>query len=126
MPVSTRLAPVLGLAVLGMLLVLVPLLATVWMSFLVGAPGRGAYTLQNYVAVFTDPFGYRVLLNTVLFALGSSAIAMVIAAPLAWTVARTDLPYSRAISLMMGMVLVIPGFIQGMGWAVLLSPSIGI
>src|SRR4051812_40268081 len=126
MVISRRLAPVLGLALLGTLLILVPLLATAWLSFLVGAPGRAQYTLENYATVLTDTFGYRVLLNTLVFAVGSTVIAAAIGAPLAWTVARTDLPFARTISLILGMVLVIPGFIQGMGWAVLLSPNIGL
>ena len=123
---SAALLPVLALALGGALLILVPLLATGWISFMVGVPGFGDYTLSNYKQVLVDPFGYRVLLNTFEFALGSTAIALVVGAPLAWSVARTDFPFRHAISLMLGMVLVIPGFLQAMGWALMLSPNIGI
>lgn len=126
MTISWRLAPVLGVALLGTLAVLLPLLATGWISFLVGVPGQGYYTLQNYATAVSDSFGYRALLNTVIFAIGSTALAIAIGAPLAWAVARTDLPYKHAITLALGLVLVIPGFIQGIGWAVLLSPNIGL
>jgi iron(III) transport system permease protein len=122
---SWRLAPVLGVALIGTVIVLVPLVATGWISLLVGAPGLGTYTLQNYETVLTDPFGLRVLGNTLVLAVGSTLLALAIGAPLAWAVARTDLPMKHLISLMMGMVLVVPGFIQGMGWAVMLSPNIG-
>ena len=118
--------PVLLLALVGILVISVPLLATGWISFRDGIPGLGEYTLGNYRQVLTDPFGYRVIINTFIFALGSTAIALVLGAPLAWTVARTDLPFRNAIGLLVGMILVIPGFMQGMGWALMLSPNIGI
>lgn len=124
--VSWRLLPVLGLALFGVVLVLIPLLATVWVSFIGGSPGQVHYTVENYAKVFTDPFGYRVLLNTVILAIGSTVIAVGIGAPLAWAVARTDLPLKHFITLMMGVILVVPGFIQGIGWAVMLSPTIGL
>ena len=124
--VSLHLLPVLGLALFGAVLVLIPLLATVWISFTGGSPGDVQYTAEHYVKVFTDPFGYRVLLNTVILAIGSTVIAVGIGAPLAWAVARTDLPLKHFIILMMGVILIVPGFIQGIGWAVMLSPTIGL
>lgn len=123
---SFALFPVLAVAVGGVVLVIVPLLATGWISFMVGVPGYGEYTLANYTQVLFDPFGYRVFMNTLLFAIGSTAMALVVGAPLAWSVARTDLPFRHSISFLLGMILVIPGFLQAMGWALMLSPNIGI
>ena len=114
------------MALVGVLLILVPLLATGWISFTVGVPGQGLYTLSNYGQILIDPFGHRVILNTLIFALGSSAIALAVGAPLAWSVARTNLPFRHTIGVLIGMILVIPGFMQGMGWALMLSPNIGI
>lgn len=124
--VSRALFPVVVVALSGVVLILLPLLATGWISFMVGVPGYGTYTLANYQQVLLDPFGYRVLLNTLLFAFGSTAMALILSAPLAWSVARTDLPFRHAIGFLLGMVLVIPGFLQAMGWALMLSPNIGI
>jgi iron(III) transport system permease protein len=114
------------IAFVGAAFILVPLLATVWIGFISGVPGAGQHTPANYEQVLADPFGYQVLFNTVRFAFFSAALAMLIAAPLAWAVARTDLPFRNTISILLGMVLVIPGFFQAMGWALLLSPNIGI
>lgn len=122
----SALFPVLSMALVGVLLILVPLLATGWISFTVGVPGQGLYTLSNYGQILIDPFGHRVILNTLIFALGSSAIALAVGAPLAWSVARTNLPFRHTIGVLIGMILVIPGFMQGMGWALMLSPNIGI
>jgi iron(III) transport system permease protein len=82
--------------------------------------------LENYATVVSDPFGYRVLVNTAVLAIGSTLIAILIGAPLTWAVARTDLPLKHFITLMMGVILIVPGFIQGIGWAVMLSPTIGL
>ena len=60
----------------------VPLVATGWISLMVGAPGLGTYTLQNYETVLTDPFGLRVLGNTLVLAVGSTLLALAIGAPL--------------------------------------------
>ncbi len=119
-------APVVAIASLGVLLILGPVIATVWIAFTLGIPGHGEYSLANFSRVALDPFGYRVIGNTLIFATGATAIALAIAAPLAWAVARTDIPFRRSIILLLGMILVVPGFLQAMGWALLLSPNIGI
>lgn len=126
MRVSRSLFPVLSLAVAASLYVLAPLLATFWIGFLEGLPGFSRYTLANYLEVLTDSFGHRALWNTLIFALPTTVCAMGLAVPVAWAVARTDLPLKQATILLMGLVLVVPGFIQGMGWSVLASPKIGI
>jgi iron(III) transport system permease protein len=118
--------PVIGVALTGVLLILGPLLATLWVSFMLGIPGQGEYSLDNFRRVLFDPFGYRVILNTLIFAVGATGMALTVAAPLAWAVARTDLPFRKSISLMLGMILIVPGFLQAMGWALMLSPNIGI
>lgn len=126
MKTSRALFPVAAVSIVGILLILGPLLATLWISFMIGIPGQGEYSLENFRRVIFDPFGYRILLNTLVFASGATAMALSIAAPLAWAVARTDLPLRNSISLLLGMILVVPGFLQAMGWALMLSPNIGI
>ena len=56
--------PIYGTAFAGAALIVVPLLATVWIGFIVGVPGAGQHTSANYEQVLFDPFGYEVLLNT--------------------------------------------------------------
>ena len=126
MKVSRAFGPVLGVALVGVLLILGPLLATAWISVTSGTPGHGEFTMENFAKVATDPFGYKVLLNTLIFAVGATAIAIGIGAPLAWAVARTDIPFRKSVILLLGMILIVPGFLQAMGWALMLSPNIGI
>jgi iron(III) transport system permease protein len=119
-------SPIAAVAAVGATLILLPLLTTLWISLTAGVSGAGGYTLDNFNRVVSDKFGHQAMLNTLVFGLGSTALAIVLGAPMAWAVARTDLPAKRELALVMGMVLVIPGFIQGIGWAQLLSPTIGI
>lgn len=126
MKTSLASAPVIGIASFGVLLILGPVIATVWIGFTLGIPGHGEFSLANFSRVALDPFGYRVVGNTLIFATGATVIALVIAAPLAWAVARTDLPFRKSIILLLGMILIVPGFLQAMGWALMLSPNIGI
>ena len=125
MRISRALIPVSAAAITATLYVLIPLLATFWIGFLDGLPGSSRYTLQNYMEVVRDPFGHRALWNTTLFALPTTLFTMILALPLAWVVARTDLRFKQLIVMLMGLVLIIPGFIQGMGWSILLGPQIG-
>jgi iron(III) transport system permease protein len=125
MRMSRALIPVLAAAIAATLYVLIPLLATFWIGFLDGLPGASQYTLGNYLEVLRDTFGHRALLNTVLLAVPTTFFTIILSLPLAWSVARTDLPFKQWIVLLMGLVLIIPGFIQGMGWSILLGPKIG-
>ena len=63
------------------------LLATIfWLSFIEGAPGDPdiGYTLDNYVAIFSDPFTYRVIWNTFAFLVVTLIVAFSLALPMAW------------------------------------------
>jgi iron(III) transport system permease protein len=117
---------VLVVSFLGLILIILPLVATVWISFTVGIPGVGDHSLENYRRLVSDSFGYRTIRNTFIFAISSTLMALAIAGPLAWAVARTDLPLRNSVSFLLGMILVIPGFLQAMGWVLLLSPNIGL
>jgi iron(III) transport system permease protein len=105
------------------------LLATViWLSFVEGAPGdpKLAYTLRNYVVIFSDPFTFRVLGNTVAFLVVTLVVAFALALPMAWLLERTDFPGKPIVFTLMTVALLIPGFAVALGWAFLLHPRIGL
>jgi iron(III) transport system permease protein len=123
------LAPV-PLAVAGVVaLLVVPVVLVVLLASL--RPGAALpfdaapLTLDNFVDLLADPFTYRLLLNTVLYAAVSLAIGMVLAVPLVWLVERTDLPAKVLIASAMYVPLVVPGALKAMGWALLLAPRQG-
>jgi len=117
------------LAVLGASAVILTLLACVlWLSLRSANPGDpdAIYTLVNYSEILAEPFTWRVLANTLQFAVIALAISMLFGLPAAWLFARTDLPGKVLLSSLMTVGLLIPGFASAMGWLFLLHPRIGL
>ena len=74
----------------------VPLLMVMLMSLRTGFPGEGGpLTLANFIAVYSSPGTYKVLLNTLLFASGTVVVTIGFAVPLVWLLMRTDLPFKE-------------------------------
>ena len=74
-------------------IIIVPPVVVLLLSFREGRPidpGQ-AYSFAHYVAVFSNPFIYRVLLNTLGVALTTLIVALAFGVPAAWLVERTDL-----------------------------------
>jgi iron(III) transport system permease protein len=109
-------------------LIVVMLLVVVWLGFRVGDVGDPAahLALGNYRAIFADSALYRVLADTVSFALVTLAVSLAFGVPLAWLVERTDLTGKTAIFTLMTVGLLLPGFASAMGWLFLLHARIGL
>ena len=58
---------------------------------------EGGATLANFVALFTDPTFVDPLITTLIIACSVSVICCLVAAPLGWLVARTDMPLARTV-----------------------------
>jgi len=108
-------------------LVLVPMTLIVISAFkptgLVQDPG---FTFSHVYKVYTDPFFWKLTLNTVQFALGAAVLALVFGGFLAWLVERSDLPGRRFFRTFAILPMVMPPFLLAMCWIMLLSPRTGI
>lgn len=110
-------------ALLLLYLTVVPLLMLLLGSFQV--EGAQGLTLANYVAAYSQARTYRLLLNSILYGAGSSAVAFMLGGSLAWIVERTNTPgrkYFYALSLV---PIIVPGVLSTIAWIFLLSPKIG-
>src|SRR5215831_3206084 len=117
-----RSAPVwVIVALVLLLLILLPLGWLAWVS----VSGDRGPTLAHYARVFTDPRLARALWNTVVLALWSGLVSLVIGAPLAWLTARTDLPGKRAIQSLVMASFVTPPFLGAFAWVMLAGPNAG-
>lgn len=105
-------------------LVLLPLFWLVYYSFRNDA-GGGA-TLQNFVALVADPTLLRAYGIAIAMALGVGVLACVVATPMAWLVARTDLPGRRIIRIMVTASFVTPPFLGAIAYEILAAPNSGI
>jgi iron(III) transport system permease protein len=118
--------PSLAMGLLLAYLVLLPLALIVISSFRPGGfPLDPGFTLANYVKAYGDP-GFPALLGaTVLFALGSAALALVLGTGLAWLVERSDLPGRNALRGLVLLPMATPPILLAIAWAMLLSPRNG-
>src|SRR5262249_61703324 len=114
------------LALLG-LIVGVPVLMVVLMSLRTGFPGEaGPLTLKNFIEAYADAASYEILVNTLLFALGSVGVALLFAVPLSWLLVRTDIPLKKTFYVLLTVGILIPVFLRTIAWILLLSPRIGL
>ena len=112
-------------------LVIVPLIVLVFGSFKSVAPGTPDYftlnlTLENYSRAFASRYLPKATVNTAIFAIGSSSIAFVLGAFLAWITERTNSPFRSLLYVMAISRVILPGVLVTFSWIVLLSPEIGI
>jgi len=109
------------------LLILFLLLIVFWSTFQGGMPGAGtSLTLENYREVFLSGETYRAALNSFLLAAGTVLVNLFFALPSAWLIYRTNLPFKTIFVTLMGLGIVIPGFLKGIAWILLLSPKVGL
>src|SRR5690606_24186341 len=108
-------------------LTVVPLLMVLVASFRpAGIPNSAGWTFAHYLRVWGDPFTYRLVGNTMLFAVGSTIFAITIALGLSWLLERTDMPGRSLFRSAILMPMVTPPLLLAIGWVLILSPSIGI
>jgi iron(III) transport system permease protein len=111
---------------------MVGLMATVgvfvWVSTqkgLLGTP-EAAYSLDNYRVLLADPFVYKVVRNTGIFAFVTTLVALVIGLPIAWVTERTTIQPKTLIYGFMTTGLLVPAIFVGMGWTFIAHPRIGL
>jgi len=108
--------------VLGLLVVL-PLF---WLGYYSFLDQNGQFTLANFSALVTDPTLRRPFLTALGMALGVGVLSCIIATPLAWLVARSDLPGRSAIRALVTASFVTPPFLGAIAWEILAAPNSGL
>jgi len=109
-------------------LALVPLVFLLWQSFLTPqtAAVPAQYTLDNFRTAYFAPETARLFFNSVQFAVGSAAFALVVGTALAWMNERTNTPFKTLFFALTIIPLVIPGILFTVSWIMLASPKIGL
>ena len=118
--------PLVLLAVVAVL-VLPPVVILIVSAFADGETlDESTATLDNFASVLGDRYTYSTLLDTMIFAVGTSIVTVVLACALAWLVERTNAPFRRTTYALMIISFAIPTFVQGMGWVLFLGPRNGL
>lgn len=118
---------VIGVAVLLAYLSLFPTAMLFYGSFTTTPLGQpGEVSLENYITAYTDPETYTLLLDSFVFALGSSVLSLVLALALAWVTVRTNAPWRGIFELTAIVPNIFPPVLIAIAWTLLLSPSVGL
>jgi iron(III) transport system permease protein len=113
-----------SVVVLAVLVVLPVGMLTVG-AFLDEPPGQSSNaTLSNFGAVASTDF-LHLLGNSLVIAVGSTVLAMLVGAVLAVGMVRTNLPLRRFFAVVVLLPAYVTPFIGAISWTVLLSPDIG-
>jgi iron(III) transport system permease protein len=116
--------PLLAIVTIFMcVLILLPLGWLVWFSV---TDEAGAPTLANFTRLASDPSFALPYLTALGIGTGVSISACAAALPLAWLVARTDMPLRRFIRLLVTASFVTPPFLGAIAWEILAAPNSGI
>src|SRR6201993_531422 len=97
-----------------------------WLFYYSLVDRSGAFTLDNFKTLVTDPAFIDPLTTTVILATSSSVICCLFAAPMGWLVARTDVPLRRTIRALVTASFVTPPFLGAIAWELLAAPNSGL
>src|SRR5512132_3796906 len=97
-----------------------------WLVYYSLVDRSGAFTLDNFKTLVTDPIFVDPLITTVILATSSSVICCAFAAPMGWLVARTDIPLRRTIRALVTASFVTPPFLGAIAWELLAAPNSGL
>jgi iron(III) transport system permease protein len=118
---------VVGVAALLAFLALYPTVMLFYGSFTTAPLGQtGELTVANYVAAYTDRETYRLLVDSFVFAAGSSALSLVLAVALGWITVRTNAPLRGLFELTAIVPNIFPPVLVAIAWTLLASPTIGL
>ena len=82
-------------------------------------------TLRHYHEAFSEPSNLQAIVNTLAVSSATVLFAVALAMPLAWLVARTDLPGARRFRLVLVVPYVVPPYLGAIAWINLANPTVG-
>jgi len=97
-----------------------------WLIYYAFTTKAGAFTLDNFHRLVSDAAYIDPLLTTFALATLSAIICCVVAAPMGWLVARTDMPLRRTVRLLVTASFVTPPFLGAIAWELLAAPNSGL
>ena len=84
-------------ATVVLLLAVMIVLPVGWLVVYSLSDKQGGFTLGNFATLFTDPTFVDPLVTTLILATSVAVICCLVAAPMGWLVARTDMPIRRTV-----------------------------
>ncbi len=120
--IDPSMAVFVAVAAVLCILVLLPL---GWLGYFALTDAIGAPTFANLAKLATDPALSTPLLTSLGIAVCSALAACAVATPVAWLVARTDMPAAGAVRALVTASFVTPPFLGAIAWELLAAPNSG-
>jgi len=86
----------------------------------------GALTLAHYRAAVTSPAFRTPAVNSFILATSVGLLSVLIATPMAWAIARTDMPGRGLMRVLVFGSVVTPGLLTALAWIILAGPNAGV
>jgi len=112
-------------AVVAVMFLIYPLANAMLLAFVKNGedPGWASLTLANFARFFTAASYQRALWNSIYSGLAATLLATALALPMAYAVARVELPLRGLLSAMSVVPLISPPFIGAYAWIILLGKN---
>ncbi|MGE3917061.1 MAG: ABC transporter permease [Hyphomicrobiaceae bacterium] len=114
------------LVAVSLLLLALVVLPMAWLVAYAFAGPDGAPTLGNFVTIFNDPAFQGPLVTTLTIAASVGVACCLVAAPMGWLVARSDMPCRDAVRTLVTASFVTPPFLGAIAWELLAAPNSGL
>jgi iron(III) transport system permease protein len=109
-----------------LLLAVLVLLPMSWLAVTSLTDDARRFTLAHFATLVSDPSFVKPLWTTLWTSLAVGGLCVAFAAPMAWLVARTDLPAKRLLRLLILASFVTPPFLGAFAWVLLGGPNAGL
>jgi iron(III) transport system permease protein len=113
----------LAFALVLFALIVMPL---TWLVYYAFTDKNGVFTIDNFHRLVSDADFLDPLLTTFTLATLSALMCCMVAAPMGWLVARTDMPLRRTVRLLVTASFVTPPFLGAIAWELLAAPNSGL
>ncbi len=123
---KTRPALAPSLIVIVGFLTVCPVFMLVFGSFSKGLEAFGSFTLDKYIQAYADPAFVEIIINTLIFTIGSAIVATALALFLAYLNTRTNIPFKFLFRILSIIPMMIPHILFSVSWVLLLNPSNGL
>ena len=116
-----------GILAALLIIVFYPIVVVLVGSFKTGNPGQPTvYSLDGWKFALSDRNLLLSIWNTITLTVVRQTIAFLVAIPIAWSLARTDLPCAKWIEFLFWVAFFLPTLPVLLGWIMLLDPEYGL
>ncbi len=123
---NPRVALTPSLIIIVGFLTVCPVVMLIFGSFSEGLGAFGSFTLEKYTHAYTDPAFAGIIINTIIFTIGSAFVATGLALFLAYLNTRTNIPFKFLFRIISIIPMMIPHILFSVSWVLLLNPSNGL